>query len=322
MTQHRRELQKKWRAHKNWDHDDLLADGDALEGARRRFEKYASVGGPQNWWNMNWTENAVYHFAYMINTDVGTTKKVIREMRKNTEKWWRAAWREWQAAGLGVRGMNETERRGRLAAGWDVARRLLGDDHRDDAGRRMASATAITKWSWVQIGQQLRKWTGGASNRRLLVLALLQLPDKTRDSMAQTLRDAGVRLHDNGEDSEDETDDEEEKEEDELHYLRRWEHGGGQKRTAREVANDEHETAANRLMARRWMDENIKRQKIKNTKSTSTTRTRKHTRPTRPTRPNPNPTPPARARRTYRQQRGQQQYHQAQGGGGGGGGPA
>merc|ERR1712023_392457 len=94
----------------------------------------------------------------MAQTDVGDTKKLTRKLRRNTEKWWREAWGEWRAADAGLHGIDGIERKARLLSGWAAAKRLMGEDYRNEYGRRMAATTTVSRWPWVRIGQQLKTW--------------------------------------------------------------------------------------------------------------------------------------------------------------------
>ena len=263
-------LELQWSASKEYDHDGLLAEEDTRQGIHQRFKQYATMGGRTNWWQLRWTEMAVVYLAQMAQTDVGDTKKLARKLRKNTGKWWREAWNEWRAADVGLHGLDGIERKARLLDGWAAVRRLLGEDYRNEFGRKMAATATASKWTWVRLGQQLKQWTTAAEKEQMTA-TVLRDHDRHHEDWERVLR-AGVKLAgdetlDEGEwDSEDSDSASEAGDEvidmtDDITYLRQWDADGDRKRSAKEVACDDTETEEARQQARDWMEANAKRSK-------------------------------------------------------------
>ena len=170
------------------------------------------------------------------------------------------------------------ERKVRLLDGWQAAKRILGDDYRSDAGRKMGQASGMMSWSWVRIGQRLREWMTTAAKEEIMKRIIED--EETHGDDGTALMEAGIQLHteqelgDEGEsDAEDDSDEDEEEAVDltkDITYLRTWEDGGARKRTAKEVAYDENETEENRQRAMEWLHEtNTRGRKDKNKKGKS-----------------------------------------------------
>ena len=193
-------------------------------------------------------------------------------MRKNTEEWWRKAWAEWRAADIGLQGMDGIERRERLLRGWQAAKTILGDEYRNEAGRKMQSTISLTRWHWVRLGRHLKQWMTPDA-KAAIVTELVDKPGEY-DEELESLTRAGIQLEhttnkEGGCAAYDELSDTdaEDSEEDGIIDLtkgtpRTWDSGDGRKRTAKEVANDPTESRENRNRARVWIEENAKRATI------------------------------------------------------------
>ena len=262
----RARIEDEWSAGKDYDHDGLLEEEDPRQAMHERFRQYATVGGRKNWWTMRWTEMSVVYLAQLTHSDVGEMKSLTRKLRKNTEKWWRAAWNEWRAADVGLEGVSGVERKTKLLEGWAAARDILGEGYRSATGERMAAATTMATWNWVRIGQRLKAWMT-ADAKATIERRIVENHDRYGDQW-ERLQQAGVRTS-SGDDSEDEhdagssatetgdsgedTSDETVDLTEDITYLRKWDGDGDRKRTANEVMQDETETAENRAMAEQWM---------------------------------------------------------------------
>ena len=254
-------------AHKEYDYDALLVAEDVRQEIHTRFAEHAKVGGPSGFWMMNWTTMTVVYMAQLLQLDVGKMKKLTRELRKNTDEWWRKAWDAWRATDVGIGGVDSTDRKARLMAAWQAAKDILGDDYRNERGRRMGETMAMKGWSWVRVGQHLRKWMTPDTKARALENVLDDYDRHEANWMA--LEAAGVKLdrlttdEDEQYSDDDDSADSESEEEiidlvDDITHMRKWDEGGSRKRTAREVADDEDETVENRDAARAWIRENTK----------------------------------------------------------------
>ena len=125
---------------------------------------------------------------------------------------------DWQLAGV-----NEVERKGNMLAGWALIRQMLGDEFRDENGRRMSGTSAIKNWMWIRIGQQLKFWVKQGT-KTALTQEILKLAEPEMASATEILSQAGVQLQGEDEDLVD-SDDDTEREEDELDYLKIWDTG-------------------------------------------------------------------------------------------------
>ena len=207
-----------------------------------------------------------------------------------------------------------------MLAGWALVRQLLGDEFRDENGRRMSGISAIKNWTWIRIGQQLKFWVRQGT-KTALTQEILKLVEPEMASATEILSQAGVQLQGEDEDLVD-SDEDTEREEDELDYLKIWDTGQGRKRTAKEVANDDNERAARRYMARQWIkkSEERKTQRLRaiGGKKKATRQEKRNIRAAEMRKRIQRVRDQARRREEEREEEEGQHRHQ---GGGGGGGP-
>ena len=97
----RRLIETRWKAGRDHDWDGLNGEGDVRAAIHERFARYAKVGGAECWWSMIWTEMSIVYLAQLTQADAGKMKKLTRRMRKNTERWWRAACRRMRSRRCG-----------------------------------------------------------------------------------------------------------------------------------------------------------------------------------------------------------------------------